>query len=408
MKELENARELRASEKLILRLLHRGGSLNKAEIAEATGTSVSTIGRRLDGMVSSGILEQGEGTLPSAGRRPAVYTIKKSAFYSIGSYISWDSIGVGLMNARGEIEAKVERSFERGDTPHSVAAFIAATLRGLLQDRRVDPERVRGLGVAVPGPLLKRQGILFHSPHLPWPQWDMVPFRDLVGMQSGLEASVDTLAGTALRAEVLHGIAKDEPRPAFLLLDVGIGTATYLAGMTGFSDDDTSGSLGHMIVNIGGEECVCGNRGCLETFASIDSVIRKFRELVLGSDAADHIHMPPADDRSQYLRAMARVLESPDVDSARFTEAVGGALAVGINNFINLVNPSLVVVGGRLADELPGLTEWAFNRAVELSFLGRFKEVRFVRRSFGGDTLIRGSAYQVIDSRLGLTNPSRM
>ncbi len=408
MEDLENARELRASDKLILRLLHRRGSLNKAEIAEQTGTSVSTIGRRLDRMVATGILDQTEGTLPSAGRRPAAYSIKKSAFYSVGSYISWNSIGVGLMNARGEIEAKVERRFERADTPYSVAEFISGTVAGLIDNRVIDHNRVRGLGVAVPGPVLKRQGILFHSPHLPWPEWDMVPFREIVAMQTGLETSIDTLAGTALRSEILYGVAKEEPRPSFLLLDVGIGTATYLAGMTGFSEDDTSGSLGHMIIKIDGDECVCGNRGCLETFASIDSVIRRFREQVLDSELAEHLRMPPPDDRTQYLRAIARIMDSSGVESAGFFEAVVGALAVGMNNFINLVNPSLVMVGGRLADELPSIAAEAFRRARELSFLGRFKEVRFVHRPFGGDTLIRGSAYQVIDSRLGLTNPSHL
>lgn len=408
MKQLESTQEIKASEKLILRILHREGGMSKAELALRIGASVSTVGRLLDRMHEAGILAQTQGSLPSAGRRPALYEITGSAYYALGAFVDWNGIGIGLMNAKGEILSQAERSMNPGETPEEVARYFREQIQALTDSAGLDTERVRGLGVAVPGPLLKRKGILFHSHHLPWPQWDTTPIRDIVTMQTGWETWVDNLANTALRSEVLQGVGKNESRPAYLLLDIGIGSATYLAGMTGFSEDDTSGSLGHMIISLDGEKCVCGNYGCLETFAAVDSVIRRFERFLKDRQSGSSIKVPPITERSKYLRAIRAAIETPDLPTDEFEVELVDALAVGINNFLNLTRPTIVMFGGRLPEELPSIVDKAFEKARRLSYLGLFEELRFVHRPFTDELLIRGAAYHVLDSRLGLTNPSTM
>jgi glucokinase len=273
---------------------------------------------------------------------------------------------------------------------------MAATMDELVAAlREVMGPDVAAVGVGAAGLVEEGTGVLRYAPNLAWRD---APIRDVVARATGVPVVVDNDCTAAAYGESRIGAARGVADVLYLGVGTGIGGGLVLGGSLYRGAHGFAAEVGHIVVEEGGPLCGCGNHGCWETVASGRAITR-------GGRAAARTHPPLA----------ARAGGDPDavtgpivVEAARNGDAVargivadaGRRLGVGIAGLVNVLDPSLVVVGGGAAgagDLLLDPAREAFARTVEGAAFR--PEVPIVEAGLGTDSVAIGAALLALDAR---------
>jgi predicted NBD/HSP70 family sugar kinase len=218
---------------------------------------------------------------------------------------------------------------------HTAESGMAEAVRlvdTLLDEIGATRRDVLGVGLGIPGPIDMRTGRIEAGSVLP--EWVGVRAATAMGDRLGLPVQVDNDANLGALAEVMWGAARGHRNAAYLKVASGIGAGLVIDGRLYRGSAGTAGEIGHTTIDESGEVCRCGNRGCLETVASVPVLVGLLRNSSGGDiTAADMLAM--AGDGHAGCR--------------RVIEDAGRQIGVAVANLCNLLNPDLVVVGGELA-----------------------------------------------------------
>nr|WP_199578191.1 ROK family protein [Streptomyces sp. CRB46] len=253
--------------------------------------------------------------------------------------IALDVGGTGMKAALagpgGELLHQARRATGRDRGPDAVVESIldfAAELRALGVDRFGEP--ARAAGVAVPGIVDEEHGTAVYAANLGWRD---VPLRALLGERLG---SVPVALGHDVRtgglAEGRIGAGKGADRFLFVPLGTGIAGAIGIDGRVESGAHGFAGEIGHVVVRPGGLPCPCGQRGCLERFASASAVSQAWAEACgdPDADAAD----------------CAKAVDSGDPRARAVWQDAVDALADGLVTALTLLDPRVLIIGGGLAE----------------------------------------------------------
>ncbi|MFH9418398.1 MULTISPECIES: ROK family protein [Streptomyces] len=240
-----------------------------------------------------------------------------------------------LAGPGGELLHQARRATGRDRGPDAVVESIldfAAELRALGVDRFGEP--ARAAGVAVPGIVDEEHGTAVYAANLGWRD---VPLRALLGERLG---SVPVALGHDVRtgglAEGRIGAGKGADRFLFVPLGTGIAGAIGIDGRVESGAHGFAGEIGHVVVRPGGLPCPCGQRGCLERFASASAVSQAWAEACgdPDADAAD----------------CAKAVDSGDPRALAVWQDAVDALADGLVTALTLLDPRVLIIGGGLAE----------------------------------------------------------
>jgi glucokinase len=187
---------------------------------------------------------------------------------------------------------------------------------------------VEAAGVVVPG--VVEAGVARYAANLGWRD---VPLRDLLAAQLSVAVVVDHDVRAAGLAERTSGAARDVADCLIVVIGTGIAALVVAGGVQVGGATGLAGELGHLPVYPDGEPCACGQRGCVETYASAAAIARRYRALT-GLDL----------NAQQIVAALG---SDPAADEV-WTQATD-ALGLGLAAATLLLDPSLVVLGGGLA-----------------------------------------------------------
>ncbi|GAA0640821.1 ROK family protein [Streptomyces thermocarboxydovorans] len=240
-----------------------------------------------------------------------------------------------LVGAGGELLHRARRATGRERGPDAVVADIldfAAELRAHGADRYGEP--ASAAGVAVPGIVDDTRGIAVYSANLGWRD---VPLRALLGERlGGVPVALGHDVRTGGLAEGRIGAGRGADRFLFVPLGTGIAGAIGIDGRVEAGAHGLAGEIGHIVVRPEGTECPCGQRGCLERYASAAAVSEAWAAACgdPGADAAD----------------CAKAVESGDPRARAVWQEAVDALADGLLTALTLLDPRTVIVGGGLAE----------------------------------------------------------
>jgi glucokinase len=224
---------------------------------------------------------------------------------------------------------------------------------------------VVALGCAAPGPLDHRSGLVHEAPNLAGVrEWPLA--QGLTAALDGMAVSVDRDTSVALIGEVLAGAARGARDVVYVTVSTGLGGAILSDGRVVRGATATAGEIGHWPVGLEGPRCGCGSFGCAESFAAGRNLAEAF-----GVEDAEAVYAAAAggDDRARALVVRA--------------EAALGNLAIGL---VNVLNPSLIVVGGAIAEKQPAHVFAPMERAIAArAFRAPAAAVRVVPAALGPD-----------------------
>ncbi|MGW0711402.1 ROK family protein [Streptomyces sp. NPDC002643] len=240
-----------------------------------------------------------------------------------------------LVGADGELLHQARRATERERGPDAVVGSIldfAAELRAHGEDRFGEP--AAAAGVAVPGIVDAEHGLAVYAANLGWRD---VPLRALLAERlGGTPVALGHDVRTGGLAEGRVGAGRGADRFLFVALGTGIAGAIGFDGRVEAGAHGFAGEIGHVVVRPGGDPCPCGQRGCLERFASAAAVSAAWAE-VSGDPEAD-----AAD--------CAKAVDSGDPLAEAVWRRAIDALADGLVTALTLLDPRTLIIGGGLAE----------------------------------------------------------
>jgi len=310
----------------------------------------------------------------------------------------------GLIVARSDQPTLADRGFE------AVIADIVASVDALIGGASVDRGSIAGVGLCTPGPLDLREGRIIHAANLPG--WTNVPIRNALKERLHLPVALENDGNAAALGEYRAGAGRGNDPLVMLTLGTGVGAGVILNGRILHGHFDNAAELGHMIVVVNGLPCPCGQRGCLERYASADAVVRRVLDADQNRDRHGAVNLSRDREGAVYpsregeradvpLRAedVAQGAVAGDPLCRRVWDEACLYLAVACVNIQHAFNPAKIVLGGGMSlvgkPLLDGVRK--FLRAQAWSLHDDVPAIEL--SSLGADAGLIGSAALVLDLR---------
>ena len=240
--------------------------VSRIELSGMTGLTKLTVSNIVNELIGDGYITEGEQEIHSVpGRRPIVLKPDTTKHYILGIYLCRDSVSAFSANLCGEIIHMESIPFD-DETAESVGQKIIRAADKIIKLEK----NIIGIGVSSIGPVGIKDGVLREPPHFFGIEY--IDIRGLLENAFALPVFTDNDMNTSALAEKYWGKGADLDNFIYLGAAKGIGAGIILKGRLCEGD---FGEIGHVSVDINGKQCPCGNKGCLEMYASISSNANK-------------------------------------------------------------------------------------------------------------------------------------
>jgi glucokinase len=285
--------------------------------------------------------------------------------------------------------AKLSTKALRG--PDAVIARIARCVRDAVDECDLDFAQVRAVGVGAPGTVDARAGRVIFAPNLHG--WHDVPLQRALEKELGRPVCV----ANDCNAATLGVFEKEfHARPRHLVglfLGTGIGGGLILNGELYQGYNLAAGEVGHMVLEINGPKCACGNRGCFEALASRTAIFRKIQTAAKAGQKTLLTEMLGDDLKDMRSGDLRRAIRRGDLFVEKVVGEAAGYTGIAVANLINLLAPELVVIGGGLIEQLgEEMLPVILRTAREHVLRATFKGVAIKLSKLGDDAGITGAA----------------
>ncbi|SHN81135.1 ROK family transcriptional regulator [Desulfitobacterium chlororespirans] len=333
--------------KKILGLILHKGAMTKSQLAKVAGLKPTTLNRMMLPLEKADLIlptETGEST---GGRKPVIYDVNPRRYYVIGIDISRLYSQVVLTNLKMELIEKDRFDMDRNSSPQATLNRILDWIGRVMEKR--GHGYVIGVGIGTVGPLDRQSGIILNPENFEAQGWENIPLKAIVEERTGLPVIIDNGANGAVLAETRYGSGKGMKSVIYLNCGVGIRTGVISSGTLVRTINDADDTFAHMVIDVNGKPCHCGNQGCVERYSSIYAIMEALaeemtpEEMPQGKDRRNH----KADRPVSYLE-LCREAEENDTTARQVLQNAAVRMGTGLANFIQLLNPGLVVLSGPL------------------------------------------------------------
>ena len=255
---------------LVLQTLYSSGTQSRADIARTTGLTRAAISDLVAELMVEGLLvETGPREEARPGKPATLIELDRNAFQIVGVDLSdAATFRGGLLDLDGTIVDREDVALDGGTGAQALDTLIQLCER--LVARASAP--LLGIGVGSPG-IVDSQGTVETAPNLGWTD---LPLRTLLAERFDVPVIVSNDADAALLAEFSFGDTDND----MMLVKVGrgVGASLLLGGAPLTGTMNAAGEIGHVVAGSRGARCVCGKRGCLETWVAVPRLTAAFDE----------------------------------------------------------------------------------------------------------------------------------
>jgi glucokinase len=276
------------------------------------------------------------------------------------------------------------RRFRTSHDPETLADSIAAALSDL-----APWTSLLALGVAAPGPLDPRSGMVGHSPNLGWRD---VPLGALLSARVGAQVVLEDDANAGGLGEAVLGAGLGADPVAYVTVSTGIGAGIVVHGRVVGGAHRAAGEIGHLTINQSGPRCGCGRRGHVEAYAGGAGLARRARSMWPAR------LLPDGSPAPRSASAIIRLARRGDPAARLLVDEASTALAHAFAVLAAVVDPERIVIGGSIGLGQPGLIRTAVARARRLPIRDAGARLTVVRCALAEASPLAGAA--VLAARL--------
>ena len=262
--------------------------------------------------------------------------------FSIGVDLGGTNLRIAAIDEQGTLMEKItlgtKTVFGRDQVLNNMCDAIQQT-----SEKYRASANLLGVGIGVPGIIDMQTGMMRESPNLPG--WADYPVRAEIERRLGAPVILENDANCAAFGEKWLGAGRQVNDLAMLTLGTGVGGGIVMGGKIWHGMTGMAGEFGHMTVEPEGPQCGCGNRGCLEQYASATAVMRMAREAIAGGNAPG-LAMVANSDVEFSAKEIYNLTIQGDEQAKKIFRRVGRALGISLATMINGLNLEMYVIGG--------------------------------------------------------------
>ena len=285
--------------------------------------------------------------------------------------------------------AKLSTKSQRGT--EAVIARIERCVRDAIDEADLSLKNVAGVGIGAPGAVNFDEGSVIFAPNLEG--WKDVPLKKDLEKQLGVPVFVENDANIAVLGVHVTELKAKPKNVIGIFVGTGIGGGLIIDGELYSGFNHTAGEIGHMVIDMNGPKCGCGNKGCFEALASRTAIFQRIKAGVKDGEKTMLTEMlgdALEDMRSGDLR---KAMRRGDKFVTKVINEVAEYIGLGIANLVNIMGPDVVVLGGgvieALSDEMLGTIA---KTAKEHAMPGTMKGVDIIASKLGDNAGITGGA----------------
>ncbi|MBN2315098.1 MAG: ROK family protein [Sedimentisphaerales bacterium] len=261
----------------------------------------------------------------------------------VGIDVGGTNVKIGLFDSDLKLISKTSITTEAEMGPDVVIDNMAKTVEKLLTEANLSLSDITGIGIGTPGPAKYSEGIIIKSTNMP--KFINVPICKMLNEKLGAPVVFDNDANVACWGEFAVGAGKGVKDMVFFTLGTGIGGGVVSNGELVHGCDENGAELGHMIIHPDGRQCNCGQRGCVEAYASADSTARRATEAIEGG--AESSLKKVLDKKGKITsKDIYQHLASGDKLAKEITDGTAKALAITCINMLHTTEPKRIVFAG--------------------------------------------------------------
>ncbi|MCA9766480.1 MAG: ROK family transcriptional regulator [Carnobacterium sp.] len=343
--------------------------LSRAKIAQETGITPPTVSSIVKELIAENLVEESILGESRGGRKPTMLLIKRNGHYIIGIDAGSNVIKGVATDLVGTILSETEIKI----LPHISKEYFLQTLKEVARtifSGIDDKKKIVGIGVAMHGVVDVSAGVSLYSSNSGLRD---IPIKEELEKEFNVMVMVENNSRTMALGEYWFG--DHEEVDSFVAINIGRGVGSGIVdkGRLYYGAQDIAGEMGHMVMDLDGRLCSCGNRGCFETFVTGDAIVNRAKEQIKDAPeglTAEEVYLYAKENKSDYLAIL---------------EETGQLIGIGVVNLIHMLNPNKIVLGGGVLNSeeflMPAihrtiqeraLTEKARkNTNIEVSMLGK-------------------------------------
>src|SRR5215472_7400547 len=277
--------------------------------------------------------------------------------FAIGVDLGGTNLRIAAVNEQGGLLEKVTLGTKVAlDRDHLVNEMCDAIRR--LSKKYQESGRLLGVGIGVPGIIDIQAGKIRESPNLPG--WSDYPVRDEIEKRLQAPVILENDANVATLGEKWLGAGRHVGDIAMLTLGTGVGGGVIFNGKIWHGMTGMAGEFGHVTVEPDGQLCGCGNRGCVEQYASATAIVRMAREAIASGEAPG-LAKAASGDAEFSAQAIYNLAIQGDEQTRRIFARVGRALGILLSTMINGLNLEMYVIGGGVSSAWEAFTPAMFE-----------------------------------------------
>ncbi|PYX28772.1 MAG: ROK family protein [Acidobacteria bacterium] len=265
--------------------------------------------------------------------------------FSIGVDLGGTNLRIAAVDVGGQLVEKVTLGTKVSLGRDHVLNDMCEAIKHLSAKYK-NSAKMLGIGIGVPGIIDMETGLLRESPNLPG--WADYPVRAEIERRLTTVVILENDANVAAFGEKWLGAAKDHDDMAMLTLGTGVGGGLVMGGKIWHGMNGMAGEFGHTTVEPEGHPCGCGNRGCLEQYASATAVVRMAREAI-AQNASSRLAQAAHEDAEFSAKSIYNLAIQGDEDAKRIFRRVGRCIGIVLSAMVNSLNLPIYVIGGGVA-----------------------------------------------------------
>jgi len=306
-----------------------GRRCRRSDLVKSLQVSAPTVSRSADALIERGLLIETASGAVRRGRRPALLSVNPQVGRFGGIEMDRNRVASAITDMGGNLLGRGTAACNLAGPREAVIDACETTLREALEDADLTPDDLHGIGIGCAA----------------WARgetWRTSPLASVLEREFGKPVVVDDRArAAALGHHLLGPDYWTHGNAVYVYAGTGIGAGLFINGRLYRGFNLAAGEIGHIVIDRNGPLCSCGRRGCVEAFASIDAVLARFQGM-----AASAAPSPVRSMASITLDQLVDRARAAEPRACRVLEEAAEALATGVANLVQILNPSLVVFTG--------------------------------------------------------------
>ena len=329
---------------LIFKFLDQTESASINEISKEINISVPKTTSLITELIEEGLISDYGKFESTGGRKANLYGLIGDAGFILGVDVKKYYINIGLLNFKKQlINQKSRITFKLDNTAESLNQLIQI-IQNFIKEVGIKKDKILSLAINLSGRINHTKGYSYTFFH-----FQEEPLSEIIQEKIGIKTYLEKDSRAMAFGEFCNGEVNTEKNVLFVNLDYGIGLGILIDGKVYYGKSGFSGEFGHIPFFNNEIICHCGKKGCLETEASGNALLRKFKEKIkLGSTSSVLKKNKKVEDIT--LTDLILAAQNEDVLIIELLAELGENLGKGLAVLINVFNPELIIIGGTLSE----------------------------------------------------------